>query len=206
MPPQTRSSTQRTTRSSARQKAGKASVSRTTSAAKTSRPSKSTSTQTQSEKIKPPPRKRVRRPSPEPEPELVVAAPKRVRGKQGKLKGLMNMPVDIFAEIVAHLNPIDLVFLARANKFFRQMLLNRSFIHVWRCAEANVEGLPPCPEGLCEPQYAALVFTKYCSMCGDQALRPMDPILQARLCVRCRDEQAVEIEKVTDSSLVFRSR
>ncbi|KAG9119827.1 hypothetical protein FRC07_004947, partial [Ceratobasidium sp. 392] len=84
--------------------------------------------------------------------------------------------------------------------------MSRSFANVWKAAEGNVEGLPSCPKELCEPQYAALVFAKHCSMCGNQALRPMDPILLVRLCTECRDQQAVETSKVTDSTLVFASR
>ncbi|KAG9097615.1 hypothetical protein FS749_005905 [Ceratobasidium sp. UAMH 11750] len=115
---------------------------------------------------------------------------KRVRGKQGKLKGIMNMPIEVFTEIAKYLYPLDLILLARANKFFRQLLMNRSAIQTWRYALNNVPGLPPCPEQLCEPQYAALLFTKYCSMCGKQAPRPMNPILLVRLCALCRDQEA----------------
>jgi hypothetical protein len=89
--------------------------------------------------------------------------------------------------------------------------MSRSAIHIWRSAERNVPGLPPCPEELCEPQYAALVFSKYCSVsmfidilrklnfdaeywaqtCGNQAPRPMDAMLHVRLCVACRNQQCV---------------
>ncbi|KAG9081331.1 hypothetical protein FRC06_005631 [Ceratobasidium sp. 370] len=127
---------------------------------------------------------------------------KRVRGKQGKLKGLMNMPTEVFAEIAKYLYPLDLILLARANKFFRQLLMNRSAIQTWRSALSNVPGLPPCPKELCEPQYAALVFSKYCSMCGKQAPRPMDPILQVRLCTSCRDQEA-KLPNNDEVGLVF---
>ncbi|KAG9083804.1 hypothetical protein FS749_005721, partial [Ceratobasidium sp. UAMH 11750] len=119
---------------------------------------------------------------------------KRSRGKQGKLKGLMNMPIEVFTEIAKYLYPLDLILLSRANKFFRQLLLSRSAIQTWQHALSNVDGLPPCPEELCEPQYAALMFTKYCSMCGKHAMRPMDPRLLVRLCVSCRDEQIRPVE------------
>ncbi|QRV92643.1 hypothetical protein RhiJN_20661 [Ceratobasidium sp. AG-Ba] len=120
---------------------------------------------------------------------------KRLRGKTGKLKGLMNMPIEVFTEISKHLYPIDLILLARANKFFRALLMNRSAIQTWQCALSNVVGLPPCPKDLCEPQYAALVFSKYCSvgMCGNQALRLMDPVLQVRLCTSCRDSELMPV-------------
>lgn len=31
---------------------------------------------------------------------------------------------------------------------------------VWQQAEKNVPGLPPCPAGMREPQYGALMFFK----------------------------------------------
>ncbi|KAG8710595.1 hypothetical protein FRC08_016960 [Ceratobasidium sp. 394] len=197
MPPQTRSRS-----SSGKPRVENSSVAPMAPVPRTSHLAKSTIVKAKDVKPEPAHRKRAWRA----QSESVVAAPKHVRGKQGRLRGIMNMPVDIFAEIAVYLYPIDLVYLARANKFFRQMLMNRSFIHVWRCAERNVEGLPPCPKDLCQPQYAALVFTKYCSTCGNLALRPMDPVLQVRLCVRCRNKQAVKITRVTDPSLVFWSR
>ncbi|KAG9077510.1 hypothetical protein FRC06_008874, partial [Ceratobasidium sp. 370] len=118
---------------------------------------------------------------------------KRGRGNRGKLKGLMNMPIEVFTEIAKYLYPLDLILLSRANKFFRQLLLSRTATQTWRHVLTNVDGLPPCPEELCEPQYAALMFTKYCSMCGKQAPRPMDPRLLVRLCVTCRDQQVCHV-------------
>ncbi|KAG8792985.1 hypothetical protein FRC12_004260 [Ceratobasidium sp. 428] len=92
---------------------------------------------------------------------------KRAWGKQGKLKGVMNMPIEVFTEIAKYLYPLDLILLSRANKFFRQLLMCRSAIQTWRSALSNVPGLPPCPPELCEPQYAALVFSKHCSLHAD---------------------------------------
>ncbi|QRV77840.1 hypothetical protein RhiJN_05855 [Ceratobasidium sp. AG-Ba] len=147
-----------------------------------------TEDESEPEAVKPTTRKRVRkeRKSSNQPSEPPV---KRVRGKKGKLQGLMNMPIDVFTEISKYLYPIDLILLARANKFFRNLLMNRSAIQTWRYALSNVPDLPPCPKNMCEPQYAALMFSKHCSLCGKQALRPMDPELQVRLCPACRDSQ-----------------
>ncbi|KAG8795623.1 hypothetical protein FRC12_011969 [Ceratobasidium sp. 428] len=92
---------------------------------------------------------------------------KHVRGKQGGLEGLMKMPIEIFTEIAYLLEPGDLIALIRSNKFFRELLLRPSSIKMWRQAENNVPGLPACPHDMCEPQYAALLFSKYCTAsCG----------------------------------------
>ncbi|KAG8699154.1 hypothetical protein FRC08_005479 [Ceratobasidium sp. 394] len=123
---------------------------------------------------------------------------KYVRGKQGGLKGLMKMPVEIFTEIAYLLNPGDLISLARSNKFFRKMLLKRSSAQIWQRAESNVPGLPPCPAGICEPQYAALVFSKYCTLCGASAPSNPDLDLRVRLCNSCRDTEVEVISRKRD--------
>ncbi|KAF8600103.1 hypothetical protein BDV93DRAFT_589916 [Ceratobasidium sp. AG-I] len=162
MPAQTRSTTQRTTRSSTKQKSKTAVVTSDSSKAVPigkNKPSGRGGTKKVS-----PPVKRARHASPEADTE-VVTAPKRTRGKRGKLEAFMNLPIEIFPEIAIYLFPLDLVVLARTNKFFRQLLMRRSAIQIWRSAEGNVDGLPPCPKDLCGPQYAALMFTKNCSVC-----------------------------------------
>ncbi|KAG9120889.1 hypothetical protein FRC07_003392 [Ceratobasidium sp. 392] len=210
MPPQTRSSksNKRVTRSTARQKVENVSASQATLYSQTSSPSKA-----KNEEDKQPPRKRTRRgisdPEPEPEPAPVTAPSKRVRGKQGKLQALMNMPVDIFAEIAVYLHPVDLVYLARVNKFFRELLMSRSFIHVWRCAEGNVKGLPPCPKELCEPQYAALLRAASKHSVQWIPYSKFDfvpPVVMITHPTPCFVFRVVDIFKVTDASLVFSSR
>ncbi|QRW13290.1 hypothetical protein RhiLY_12289 [Ceratobasidium sp. AG-Ba] len=57
------------------------------------------------DELKPPAPKRIRNDKTSPK------LSKRVRGKQGGLKGLMNMPIDIFTQIVHWLNPGDLIAL-----------------------------------------------------------------------------------------------
>lgn len=54
--------------------------------------------------------------------------------------------------------------LSRASKLLRTTLMTRSAINLWRAAERNVEGLPPCPPDLSHPQYAVLLFFKNCSV------------------------------------------
>ncbi|EUC59831.1 hypothetical protein RSOL_325090 [Rhizoctonia solani AG-3 Rhs1AP] len=124
------------------------------------------------------------------------ARKKQVRGKQGRLAGLMNMPIDIFTEITSYLLPVDIISLSRSNKFFRNMLMHRSSIHIWHETMRNVEGLPPCPPNLSEPQYLTLLFVKTCSKCGKAARGKLEGELRMRLCGTCRNEYLVPIEEV----------
>ncbi|KAJ3836321.1 hypothetical protein F5878DRAFT_663089 [Lentinula raphanica] len=87
---------------------------------------------------------------------------RKVRGKLGLLERLAkDMPLDIFC----YLEPRDLLRLARTTKDLRGILMSRSSENIWRIARGNVEGLPPCPVDLNEPQYANLLFESYCHVC-----------------------------------------
>ncbi|KAG8731034.1 hypothetical protein FRC11_005295 [Ceratobasidium sp. 423] len=155
-----------------------------------------------------PVRKRARRVQKDKGDTVPVKAPKQGRVK-GKLEVFKNVPVEVFIEIAKYLHPFDLVLLSRVNKFFRELFMSRQAASIWTSARQSVPGLPPCPPELCEPQYAALLFTKMCSQCGKYAPRHMDPTLLVRLCSKCREEQyklgMTTAAKITDLTLVARS-
>ncbi|KAF8602460.1 hypothetical protein BDV93DRAFT_557459 [Ceratobasidium sp. AG-I] len=75
----------------------------------------------------------------------------------------MNLPLEIFMEVVSHTDPGDLLSLAWTCKIMRKVLMAGSAAHVWRTAEDGVLGLPNCPQGMHLASYAALVFTKICT-------------------------------------------
>ncbi|KEP52333.1 hypothetical protein V565_046850 [Rhizoctonia solani 123E] len=128
--------------------------------------------------------------------------------KVAKTLGLKSMPVEVLIEIARYVVPVDLIMLSRVNKFFRDLFMDKRSAGIWRSALQNLPKLPPCPDGVSEPQYVAMIFTKRCSvhLCGRYAPREMDPALLVRLCARCRDRELVEISRVTDASLVLSSQ
>lgn len=65
-------------------------------------------------------------------------------------------------QIANYLSPSDLLNLARLSKDFRAFFLSRATANVWKRALCKVVELPPCPEDLCEPQYASLLFDTFC--------------------------------------------
>ncbi|KDR77418.1 hypothetical protein GALMADRAFT_65553 [Galerina marginata CBS 339.88] len=79
-----------------------------------------------------------------------------------KLEKIVDLPVDIVFEIFGWLNPVDLLSLSRTSKNWRALLMTRSSTSVWRSARLNLDGLPDCPDGLSEPQYAELAFGRSC--------------------------------------------
>ncbi|KAF8512177.1 hypothetical protein JB92DRAFT_2929793 [Gautieria morchelliformis] len=112
---------------------------------------------------------------------------KKPRGKNvGKLSKLLDMPVDIFCEITAHLEPLDVLRLARSTRDFNSMLMSRSSRPIWRAARAAYPDLPPCPPDLSEPAYARLLFEKDCHACLAPRTFKVDWVLRSRLCHRCR--------------------
>ena len=69
----------------------------------------------------------------------------------------------MYAQIFGHLDPLDLLRLARTCKNpLRDFLMDRSqSISIWKAVRFNV-GLPPPPNGMSEPAFADLVFVGYC--------------------------------------------
>ncbi|KAG8925925.1 hypothetical protein FRC02_009339 [Tulasnella sp. 418] len=120
----------------------------------------------------------------------------------GKLADLMNMPIEIFAEICSHLYPVDLLHLARSSKRLRAILMTEDSVSIWRTSRKNqVNGLPDCPDDLSEPQYAALVFTTVCQGCtGLRAVR-VHYGLRTRHCIRCYPDHIIKEEKISTLNL-----
>ncbi|CAE6455649.1 hypothetical protein BN14_03698 [Rhizoctonia solani AG-1 IB] len=115
---------------------------------------------------------------------------------------LVNLPVEVLIEIARYVHPLDLIMLSRVNKFLRELFMDKRSALIWSSARENLPGLPGCPDEVSEPQYAAMLFTKRCSTCGGYAPREMNPVLLIRLCAHCWVEELVDVNRVTDSSLV----
>ncbi|CAE6384092.1 unnamed protein product [Rhizoctonia solani] len=92
--------------------------------------------------------------------------------------------------------------------FLRRLLMSCKSKPIWQSARLNVIGLPACPQKLSEPAYAAQLYTKICTSCGNRAIQHMDPVLLVRLCGKCKKSQLVDLaaEYDIDESLVFNSK
>ncbi|KAF8604481.1 hypothetical protein BDV93DRAFT_440938, partial [Ceratobasidium sp. AG-I] len=91
--------------------------------------------------------------------------------------------------ILSYAHPRDLLAFARTNRTCRRLLMQLSSIRLWKRVLENVPGLPDCPPHLAEPQYVALIFTKYCTVCGVITTCRVDVELSVRLCTSCRKTQ-----------------
>ncbi|KAH9884934.1 hypothetical protein C8Q73DRAFT_796049 [Cubamyces lactineus] len=112
--------------------------------------------------------------------------PKVIRMRAGRLADLMDMPLDIFLEILSHLEPIDLIRLSRSSKHFRSMLMTRRARYLWDAAFRNVDPqIPPCPPYISSPRYAAALFDHYCFACGIERSTNTDFTHILRLCAPC---------------------
>ncbi|KAF9071194.1 hypothetical protein BDP27DRAFT_1219468, partial [Rhodocollybia butyracea] len=67
--------------------------------------------------------------------------------------------------ILSCLDPGDLLRLARTSRDLRGILMSKTSGIIWRMARKSVEGLPPRPHDLNEPQYAHLLYESYCHVC-----------------------------------------
>ncbi|KAH8116086.1 hypothetical protein DFH11DRAFT_1584081 [Phellopilus nigrolimitatus] len=112
----------------------------------------------------------------------------------GRLSSMMSIPVDVFCEIAHYLSPRDILNMARSSKSLRMLLMSKSSMHIWRAAE-NAIGLPERPSDLSSPQYATLVFDKYCMDCGSAGARASSfwSVLRLRLCTECDSKKSDKI-------------
>ncbi|KAI0698460.1 hypothetical protein BC835DRAFT_653701 [Cytidiella melzeri] len=110
----------------------------------------------------------------------------RVTRRLGKLRGMLDMPLDVILEICSHLHPKDLLNLARTTKDLRKFFMGRNSLTFWKAAQLNIPDLPPCPTDLTEPAYANLMFDAHCHNCGGNKCHHIYWRYRVRLCKRCR--------------------
>ncbi|CAE6534639.1 unnamed protein product, partial [Rhizoctonia solani] len=110
------------------------------------------------------------------------------------LDRFVNMPLDILTEIASYLFPIDITTLSRSSKLFRDILMRRSSRHIWINAMRNIEMLPRCPSDMSEPAYLALLFSRYCTVCGRVIVYHLNAELRMRLCASCRKTQLIVLD------------
>lgn len=137
-----------------------------------------------------PPKKRMRGSDVDgnqPNVEVVKVGARRAKWqpKPGKLAALMNLPLDVLFEVFGHLNPLDILRLARTTKEFRRVLMHRSSMSVWKNARDNVPNMPDCPPFWTEPHYANLAFDPHCHECGAPGVRNVDWRIGRRICAKC---------------------
>ncbi|KLO19547.1 hypothetical protein SCHPADRAFT_992786 [Schizopora paradoxa] len=104
----------------------------------------------------------------------------------GKLKKLLEIPLDTFCDILEHLNPPDLLNVARSSKSLHELIVTRRMRTVWQnCLKAH--GVPPLPDNLPinEVQLATMLFNNYCQACGNSACNKTHDQLLVRLCAAC---------------------
>ncbi|KAJ7709574.1 hypothetical protein B0H17DRAFT_1190776 [Mycena rosella] len=125
------------------------------------------------------------------------AATRRFRGRGGQLRMLPEMPLDILFEIFSHLEPPDVLHLARTTKDLRNVLMSHSAISIWKSAFLNDPDLPGVPEGLNEPQYANLAFSPHCHFCFVAGEHSILWVFRVRVCQKCIPSRYDEARKIT---------
>ncbi|RDX45051.1 hypothetical protein OH76DRAFT_1026402 [Lentinus brumalis] len=115
--------------------------------------------------------------------------------KSESLSMLPDMPMDILYE---HLQPLDLLHLARTTKALRKLLMTRSASAIWRCARENVFDLPDCPKDMDEPTYASFMFEPHCQICFRERVKVTVEVLwvcRVRCCKLCFRRNFVELRE-----------
>ncbi|TRM56575.1 hypothetical protein BD626DRAFT_518837 [Schizophyllum amplum] len=127
------------------------------------------------------------------------STPHFVKGLQGKLANIAEMPLDILFEIFAYVDPEDLLNLSRLTKAWRALLMNRSASPVWRRILAKVKGLPSIPDDMNEPQYVALVCGKHCDYCGSSIAVKIAWLARVVYCRKCFSKKFFPYSNMPDT-------
>ncbi|CUA70030.1 hypothetical protein RSOLAG22IIIB_08872 [Rhizoctonia solani] len=138
------------------------------------------------------PAKEEQPPDPKRQRTTLQLAKRSTRAEQGKYKykkvrGFMDLPIDIFLAINPYLSPSDIISLARTNKSLRRLIMNQSSTSIWLQSMKNVQGIPPCPAEVSVPYYMAFLFMNECSLCRSNAVVVIDPSSVVRLCHPCNN-------------------
>ncbi|CAL1694143.1 unnamed protein product [Somion occarium] len=100
-------------------------------------------------------------------------------------------PIQVFL----HLQPLDLLNLARTSRPFRSLLMRRSAASFWRAARQNVEGdFPECPSFMSEPAYANLCFSSHCHGCVKPNVQTVYWGFRARFCKTCKQTRLCRVK------------
>ncbi|PPR01748.1 hypothetical protein CVT24_001568 [Panaeolus cyanescens] len=83
----------------------------------------------------------------------------RKRGTRGLLEGL---PFEILFEIFDHFLPADLLSVGRVSREFKDLVMSRQFVPIWKHTRSRFPGMPDCPSDMNEPSYAELIFGNSC--------------------------------------------
>ncbi|PBK65041.1 hypothetical protein ARMSODRAFT_1087667 [Armillaria solidipes] len=105
------------------------------------------------------------------------------------------LPKDVHFEIFGHLDPLDLLHLARLTIGLRGALFDKASVAVWKAAWGNVVDLPRPPEGTSEPTWVSLIYETRCYHCQKYVRFP-DFSLRIRICHACAKIHLREVQDI----------
>ncbi|EPQ60023.1 hypothetical protein GLOTRDRAFT_13676, partial [Gloeophyllum trabeum ATCC 11539] len=82
--------------------------------------------------------------------------------RKGKLSLIVDMPLDILLEIFQHLQPLDLLHMARTTKSLRGIIMHRSAKTIWTASFALRPNFPECPPEMSLPAWARFLCDPHC--------------------------------------------
>ncbi|KAF8655843.1 hypothetical protein AX16_002927 [Volvariella volvacea WC 439] len=126
---------------------------------------------------------------------LQVVAGRPRRRRPGKLREMLDLPMELLEQVLQFLSPRDLLQLARASKQLHGFLMSESSTHLWEQARRNIDKLPPCPDDMTEPGYASLVFGHRCQVCGRANVRTTFWNVRVRCCNACIPKLFVKVRE-----------
>ncbi|GAA5898088.1 F-box protein [Sporobolomyces salmoneus] len=121
----------------------------------------------------------------------------KVRGRAGKLKSMVNLPIDVWYMIAEHLDPPSLLYMGRANKMMRSLFAsNENSRGLWNVVKRSIH-LPDleAPD-LTDLALTSLIYERDCHVCGKARAVLVDYCLRKRWCKKCRSNNLVLANRI----------
>ncbi|KAJ7314576.1 hypothetical protein DFH08DRAFT_972626 [Mycena albidolilacea] len=96
-----------------------------------------------------------------------------------------DLPVEMYGEVASHTPTLDLIQLSRTSRVLFDCLAGPSSRPFWKRRVSELKGLPPCPAGMGEYHYLALVLLRACQRCSTGKVGTIDWDFKLRLCQPC---------------------
>lgn len=111
----------------------------------------------------------------------------------------LELPCDLILEIFGYLHPIDLYHLGQTSKALRRIVMTNNGLSLWKVAFENLPRLPPCPPGVSEPHWVALLFgPDICGVCRRYGAL-VDFTFLRRFCTFCMRQNCIALKDVDHS-------
>ncbi|KAK1232186.1 hypothetical protein PQX77_004698 [Marasmius sp. AFHP31] len=123
--------------------------------------------------------------------------------RQGVLRYIKEVPLDVLFEIFSYLEPLDLLRLSRTSKDLRRILISRSSSSVWKAAREHLQ-VPDPARSMSEPKLANLLFDSHYHFCLVATVHNIIWTAASRCCKSCLPKHFASAQEIRSRGFLTR--